>query len=177
MTTAPTDYPSVPDHLTDPEPLRGDVPFHEESDVVDEAVLDRLDELDDMAPVGVTNDDREVLVMRVTDDCRWKIPSSAVAPGEDYAEAARQWVENNVGLDVELDGVVGVWRYEAQSAGGDRTATRNFVVFGASPANEDGGGKLPADGVDAADAAAEVGWFTELPDGAEAVPGTDLFFE
>ncbi|WP_135302609.1 NUDIX domain-containing protein [Haloarcula amylovorans] len=177
MTASPTDERSVPDHITDPESLRNDVPFHEESDVVDEEVIDQLDDLDDMAPVGVTNDDGEALVMRVTDDCRWKIPSSAVAPGEDYAEAARQWVETNTGLDVELDGVAGVWRYEVQSAGGDRTATRTFVVFGASPASGDGGGELPTDDVDPAAAAAEAGWFRELPEGAEAVPGTDLFFE
>ncbi|MBX0293935.1 hypothetical protein [Haloarcula nitratireducens] len=86
-------------------------------------------------------------------------------------------VEVNTGLDVELDGAAGVWRYEAPSAGSDRTVTRRFVVFGASPASEDGGGELPTDGGDSVDAAAEVGWFTELPEDAEAVPGTDRFFE
>lgn len=173
--------------ITDHESLRGrdDVPFHEVTDVVDRETVEAVAELDDMAPVGVENDDGEVLVVRVTEDCAWKIPSAAVEPGADYAATARRWVAEQAGLDVSLDGIAGVWRFRLRAADGDEDdeddgvaeATRTFVVFGAS---------LPADDRPAPDArtgtigdgsATAAGWFDELPADAEAVPGTDLFFE
>lgn len=158
--------------VTDPETLRDreDVPFHEDTDVVDAETVETVAGLDDMAPVGVTNGAGRALVLRVTDTCSWKIPTSAVAPGEEFATAAREWVAANTGLAVDLDGPRAVWHLQVREDGGDRTASRYFVVYGASV---DGDPEVPATG--APDPAAEAGWFEALPEGASAVPGTDYF--
>lgn len=160
---------SGPGPIYDPESLRDrtDVPFHENTETVDETTLDRLEAMDDMAPIGVTDEDGETLVMQVTETCDWKIPAASVGPGDDFAEAARQWVETNAGVAVELNAVEGVWHVEARSVDGDRTAERYFVVFGASPVGSR----------NAAGEAVGTGWFTDLPADAVAVPGTDLFLD
>jgi ADP-ribose pyrophosphatase YjhB (NUDIX family) len=161
--------------VTDPEALRDhqDVPFHEESDVVDTETVEAVAEADDMAPVGVTNAAGEVLVMRVTDTCSWKIPTTAVGPDEDFDAAAREWVRRNTGLDIDLDGPLAVWRLrlraEEVSAGG-QAASRYFVVYGVDLNDVP---ELPT--ADAPDPAAETRWVTDLPEGASEVPGTDLF--
>lgn len=173
MTSTP-DTPAI-ESITDPETLRDheDVPFHEDSDVVDEETFQTVAELDDMAPTGVRNADGEVLVMRVTETCRWKIPSSSVADGAAFAPAASEWIARNTGLDISFDGIEAVWHYEATLEGSDRTASRYFVVFGATPARPDA--SVPTDDADPETVAHEVGWFDELPEGGAAAPGTDLF--
>lgn len=164
--------------LTDPESLRDrdDVPFYEDQDVVDEETYETVSNLDDLAPVGVTNDAGDVLVMRVTEQCDRKIPSAGVEPGEDYAAAARRWVAEQAGIEIELDAIEAVWRFEARLDGETSGAFRHFVVFSGSPvdgsSDGDGNGGLPEDRE-----AVEAGWFDELPDEAALVPGTDLFFD
>ncbi|MBX0323028.1 NUDIX domain-containing protein [Halomicroarcula sp. F13] len=169
MTASDSRPASGPGPIYDPESLRDsdDVPFHEDTETVDETTLDRLEAMDDMAPVGVTDEDDETLVMQVTETCDWKIPAASVGPDDDFAATARRWVETNAGVAVELTAVEGVWRFEARSADSDRTAERYFVVFAASPAES-----RNADGE-----AVDIGWFTDLPADAVAVPGTDLFFD
>ncbi|WP_224269850.1 NUDIX hydrolase [Haloprofundus salinisoli] len=166
--TAPTDLGSC----SDLESLRehADVPFHERTDRVDNDTFGVVADLDDMAPIGVTNGDGSVLVLRVTESCRWKIPSPSVAPGEEYADVARAWVEEQAGLAVTLDAVEGVWRYTARHEDGNRETTRNFVVFGATPGADVGIPVVDEGG------AVDAGWFDELPANAERPPGTDLFF-
>jgi len=157
-------------HFTDPESLRDhDVAFHEETQTVDSETLDTVAELDDMAPVGVTNADGELLVMRVTDTCSPKIPSAAVEPDEAFAPTAREWVLVNTGLDVTLDGPEAVWHLRVQD--GDRTASRYFVVYAGTPERENPA--VPT--ADAPDPAVEAGWYETLPEGTSEVPGTDLF--
>ncbi|WP_265111356.1 NUDIX hydrolase [Halosolutus halophilus] len=164
--------------IVDPASLRDrdDVPFHEDTDTVDRAALDELAALEDLVVVGVTNERGAALLRKLTPDCAWKLPLVHVEPGDAYDDAARRAVETVVGLDVELDAIEGVWRFEARLEGGERTATRHFVVFSATPANgtdvadlatSDSGEDVPAD----------VGWFDELPDDAERAPGTELFFD
>jgi hypothetical protein len=156
--------------VTDPESLRDqDVPFHEETDTVDAETVDTVAELDDMAPVGVTNAEGELLVMRVTDTCSPKIPSAAVGPEEEFAATAREWVHRNTGLDVELDGPQAVWHLRVED--GDRTASRYFVVYAGTPAAESPA--VPT--ADAPDPAVEAGWYETLPEETSEVPGTDLF--
>lgn len=163
------DEPSPTDSFTDPETLRerDDVEVHRDAEVVDRETFEVVDDLDHVAVVGVTNDDDEVLLMRVTDDCDLKLPTPSVAPGEDYAEAAREWVAEQAGLRIELDALEAAWRYEARHADEDRATERYFVVYGASPASD---GEV---GTGEAEAA---GWYDDLPDGATPAPGTDLFF-
>lgn len=159
--------------ITDPESLRGrdGVAFHEDADTVDEEAFAFVDDADDMAPVGITNDDGAVLLMRVDEDCSRKIPSVEVGPGEEYGRAAREWVEEQAGIDVELDAVEAVWRYEARLEGEERAATRYFVVFGATPASGEGTALADTHEAEA------VEWFEELPDDAVEVPGTWLFVD
>lgn len=171
--TAPT---AAAESIVDHETLRGlsDVPFHEETERVDSETFDTIDGLDDMAVVGVTNADGDVLLMRVTEDCALKLPTPEVAPDEDFAEAARAWVESQAGLEITLDSIEGVWCHEARLEGADRTATRAFVVFGASPvADEDG----TADTIAERTEAHAVDWFAELSDDTAMAPGTRLFFD
>lgn len=159
--------------VTDPEVLRDreGVPFHEETVVADAETVETVADLDDMAPVGVTNAAGEVLAMRITDTCSWKIPTSSVDPDEAFAAAARDWVAENAGIDVELDGPEAVWHRRFEAEDGERTASRYFVVYGGTPTADDP--TVPT--ADAPDPATEAGWFDSLPAGATEVPGTDLF--
>ncbi|WP_254280327.1 hypothetical protein [Haloarcula marina] len=151
--------------------IPADVPVHEDTDTVDAKRFEQVAEMDDAAPVGVTNADGHVLLMQVTDTCDWKIPMAAVGADEDYVAEARAWVETNAGIEVDIEGVEGVWRYEARLEGGDGTAEREFVVFSASTAD-------PSPAVPGADGGAHAAaWVSELPDDAALVPGTRLFVE
>lgn len=160
-----------PGRVTDPEALRETgVPFHEDRQAVDDAALDALREMDDLAPTGVRNDAGETLVLRIDDDCAPKVPCAAVGPGETYGGAAVEWIERQAGLTVAVDGVRAVHRLEARVDDGDRTAERYFVVLAATPV----AGSIddrPADGAVAAE------WVAGLPEDAERAPGSDLFFD
>ncbi|WP_232702663.1 hypothetical protein [Halobacterium wangiae] len=165
--------------ITDAESLRdrSDVPFHDDADDVPAETVDAVAGLDDLAVVGVTDDDGSVLLRRLTPDCELKLPVESVGDDEDFVAAARVAVEDVVGLPVELDAVEGVWTFEAREADGDRSATRRFVVFGATPAVDTAGVSLPTDDSPGTDAPAEAGWFDEFPEDGERAPGTDLFFD
>lgn len=160
-------------NVTDPEVLRDreGVPFHEETVTVDAETVETVAELDDMAPVGVTNAAGEVLVMRITDTCSPKIPAPAVAPDAAFGDAARDWVAENAGLDITFDGPEAVWYRRFETTEGGRTAERYFVVYGGTPTAEEP--SVPTD--DATDPATEADWVASLPEGGVAVPGTDLF--
>lgn len=162
------------DPITDPESLRETVPFHEDAEVVDEETFEQIAKLGDLTPIGVENAAGEVLVARVEDDCTLKIPCGSPDPGEDYAAAAVRWVEQLTGLAVELDGIEGVWRYEARQEGTDRVASRYFVVFAGSVDTD--GREAPTDDVPAEDRPAELHWVSDLPEAAVEPPGTELFF-
>lgn len=173
MTTTPTDEtaePSEIDSITDLETLRArsDVPVREETDVVDRETVEAISELDNMAITGVTDDAGAVLLMRVTETCGLKPPSAAVAPGDDYAAAARKWVETQAGFEIALDAVEGVWDLAVRLEDGDRTARRSFVLFGATPAT---------DPTDAEPEAYDTGWYDELPEEAVEPPGSRLLFD
>lgn len=180
MTTQPSESDSAAvESITDPESLRdrADVPFHEETDLVDEETLDVVADLDDVAVVGVTNESGEVLLRRLTEDCAWKLPVVPVPSGDNYADVARRTVEENTGLAVGIDALEAVWCYEARLENGDETATRYFVVFSASPASDGSDADHPAASLPEEDRPAGVGWFEELRDDAAEAPGTGLFFD
>jgi hypothetical protein len=153
---------------------RDAVPFHEDRDVVDAEVIDQLQSMDDLAGVGITNDDGDLLFRRLTDTCSWKIPVATVDPEEDFAAEIVEHVRETIGFSLELDGIAGVWDIRLRTADGERTASRAFVTFSASPAagHYDLAAATPAgEPVEAA------GWFGDLPSEADEIPGTGVFLE
>lgn len=149
-----------------------DIPFHEDHDVVEESVVEQVAELGDLAAVGVTNRDGDLLLRRATETCSWKIPVETVDPADDYAAAIRTRVENCIGFSLELDSVVGVWDIRVETDDGTQTASRAFVTFSAVPGEYDLETATPT-----GDPVEEAGWFSELPAEASKIPGTDLFLE
>jgi len=174
MTTNATETPLHElEPLTDVDRLRhrDDVPFHRKKDAVPATVVDEVADLPDLASVGITNEEGELLCRRLTETCSWKIPTESVAPGEDFAAAIREHVPETLGFRVELDALVGVWEVHLTAADGDRTATRTFVTVEGSPADA----RYEVNPVAAEDPVEEVGWFAELPEDADPLPGTDHF--
>lgn len=160
--TAPIDsVPSV-DHLRD----HRTVDVHVDREVVDTDRFETVQELPDMAPVGVVADDGTVLFTRIRADCDRKLPTPNVQPGDDYAAIARDWVRRQAGLEIELTAVEGIWRYEAEHPERDEVARRSFVVFRATV----------SDTAPEAGEAHDAGWYDAVPDDAVRVPGTDRFF-
>lgn len=153
---------------------RHEVPHSVETEVVDGDLVETIERLENLAVVGVTNDRGAVLLLRVTEDCELKPPTPSVAPDEDYAATARDWVESQAGFPITLEAVEGLWEYKAQLGDGTRSASRSFVVFSAVPADDAPDSALadPAGG-----AAAEAAWYDEFPNEAVKPPGTDRFFE
>ena len=160
--------------LTDLDRLRDrdDVPFHREEDTVPGTVVDDVADLPDLASVGIRNDRGEVLLRRLTDTCRWKLPTASVASGEDFVAAAREHVPETLGLRVDLT-LAGVWEVHLTATDGDRTATRAFVVFEGPPVD----GAYEVDTAAATDPVEEAGWFAELPEDADEIPGTHRFLD
>lgn len=166
------DQIATPDEFTEL-----DVPVHVDTDTVEQEIVDTVSEMDDLAPTGIRRSDGSVLLMRVEDDCAWKIPSKAVGTDEPYGVAVKEWISEIAGLEIELEGVEGIWRIELTAEETGETATRHFVVFSASPNGSSQQSSLSVMDVPADKQPADIGWFDELPDEAEEPPGTDLFFE
>ena len=162
--------------ITDADALRNreDVSVHENVDTVPGEVVDQLAEMPDLASVGITNDDGQVLLRRLTETCSWKVPTASVAPDEDFAAAIRVQVLETIGLTVELPSVAGVWDITVQAADGERTASRTFVVFEGTVTDDD---YDLDDATPAGDPVVAADWFDALPEGADEVPGTDLFVD
>ncbi|WP_121743733.1 NUDIX hydrolase [Natronorubrum halophilum] len=170
--SSPTAIEPIIDHESLRE--RDDVPFHEETDVVDAEIVEQVAALADLAGVGITNRDGEVLLRRLTDTCSWKIPVAPVGPEEDFATAIAAHISKTIGLAVALDAIEGVWDISVRTDNGTQTASRAFVIFSASAVSgtDDLEAATPeGDAVEAAD------WFDELPDGADEIPGTGLFID
>ena len=162
----------VPEPIVDYESLRegSDVPYHEETEVVDAATVEQVAELPDIAGVGITNPDGDLLLRRLTDTCSWKIPVATVAPAEDFATVITDHVAETIGFSLEINGVVGVWDVRLQTAAEDQSARRGFVIFDGS--TESGKYDLEAATPDG-DSIEEGGWFDRLPEDADLVPGTE----
>lgn len=164
------------DSVADYESLRdrADVPYHEESDVVDGETVAAIADLPDLAAVGVTNRDGDLLFRRLTDTCSWKIPVATVGPDDDFARSIVEHVEETIGFTLELESVAGVWDIGVRTGDGEQTASRGFVTFGAAPVS----GEYDMDAATAAgEFVEEAGWFDERPTDADEIPGTDLFLD
>ncbi|PSQ55028.1 hypothetical protein BRD22_10615 [Halobacteriales archaeon SW_8_68_21] len=156
--------------ITDPDSIRGreGIEFHDDSDVVPAEAVERLTDADDMAIVGVENNDGAVLLRRLTDTCSWKLPVITVGDAEEFATAIRDHVTETIDA-LELSGIEGVWRVAVESEDGERTAARAFVVFSGTLESDDL--SVPEDGV------TDAGWFDEIPENGSSLPGTDLFVD
>jgi 8-oxo-dGTP diphosphatase len=87
-----------------------------------------------------------VLLVRHLDTGWWVAPGGAVEPDERPAEAARREMREETGLEVELEGVVGVYggpEFEVRYENGDRCAYV-MAVYGARVT----GGSPRPDGVE-----------------------------
>lgn len=167
---------AVSESIVDPESLRDDdgVVFEADTDVVDAETFDRVEDLADLAIVGLTNETGEVLLRKLTPDCSWKLPCRAVDPGDDYVAAANQTLVNQVGPEATLDTVIGVWSLEARTEDGTRSTTRNSVVFRATQTLD---GPEPSAVAPGGEAVADADWFEQPPEGVPQLPGTDRFFD
>lgn len=158
--------------LTDSETLADRaVDFGRETNDVPVEVVERVAALDDMAAVGVECDGK-LLLRRLTETCSWKFPVATVGDGEDYAAALREQVQAAVD-PIELERVVTVREITVRHEESDRAASRTFVSFTGrlNPGTEAAELPGPEDG------AHEVGWFDKLPDEADELPGTAVFFD
>ncbi len=160
-----TDHDSLRDH--------DGVPYHEKTDVVEAEIVEFQADAPDLAAVGITNEDGDTLLRRLTDTCSWKLPVAAVAADEDYVATIRDHIAETLGLAVDIERVAGVWDIHLRTDDGEMSGSRAFVVFEAFPtAGDDLDAATPeGEGVEAAD------WFDELPEEADVVPGTDLFVD
>ncbi|SFB83600.1 hypothetical protein SAMN05444422_102300 [Halobiforma haloterrestris] len=179
---ADSDYPGEDPRSTAFEPItdyeslrdRDDVAYQEETDVVDEAVVDQVADLADLAAVGITNPDGDLLCRRLTDTCSWKIPVATVGPDEEFAAAIVDHVRETIGFDVELESIETVLDVDLRTEDGEKTASRGFVTFAGTPAS--GNYDLEA-ATPSGDPVEEAGWFDELPEDADEIPGTEQFLE
>ncbi len=162
--------------IVDHETLRDieDIPFHDNTDTVDADIVAQVAELGDLAAVGITNPDGELLFRRATDTCSWKIPVTTVAPDDDFAGELRAHVRETIGFSLRLDDIVGVWDITVETEDGTQTASRAFVIFSATP--ESGHYDL-ADATPEAESVEDAGWFSSPPEGADLIPGTEQFLE
>lgn len=109
------------------------------------------------AIVGLTDDDGRLLVVVEPDGAHVVLPNEVVAPGDDWAAAARERVVGMADIDVTLDGVALVRRVEHVL--GDETeprSTTHHVLFEASPAGGDVGGLCDTNDW-------ELRWWTGVP--------------
>ncbi len=168
--------PTAIEPIVDHESLRDrdDVPFHEDRNVVDPAVIEQVADLPDLAGVGITNPDGDVLFRRLTATCSWKIPVATVPPEADFAAAITEHVRDTVGFSLELEAIEEVRDVRLTSSDGDRTAERAFVIFEGAPVTDTSDlATLTPEG----DAVEEAGWFADLPEEADEIPGTHAFLE
>jgi ADP-ribose pyrophosphatase YjhB (NUDIX family) len=146
--------------FSDPESLREDVPFVEETSVHDDEDHCSVG-IDGRAVVGVTNDDGEVLLAVHEESSIAMLPHGPVEPGDEWATVGRRAVEEMTGVTVELVGPELVRNFDHFVEGNDERHTTSYnVVFRASPAGDETGTDDP--GI-AENDDWDAGWFDEFP--------------
>lgn len=151
-----------------------DIPFHEDTDIVDADTVEQMSELGDLAAAGITNPAGAVLFRQATETCSWKLPVASVAPGDDYAAELREHVRETIGFRLSLDDIVGVWEFTARTEDGEQTASRAFVTFDTSPAS---GSYDLADATPKGEPVAAAEWFSSPPEEAALIPGTNRLLD
>jgi hypothetical protein len=160
--------------LHDPKRLRDrdDVPFHEESHVVDRGDFDATREnVDSHLVVGVPNDSGEVLL--VNDGSHgWTLAAFPLESDEDAVVTARQGVENLIGVPISLNSPERVRRIEFRS---DSDEPRQFsmynVILRASPVE---GRPVASEPTLGHTEVQDIGWFAAVPEGTSDELGDDI---
>lgn len=78
-------------------------------DYIDDPAAPSANSLVPAASVVVVNDEGLVLLHRRTDNNQWALPGGVMEIGESLAECARREVREETGLDVQLQGIVGIY--------------------------------------------------------------------
>lgn len=150
------------------------ISYEEQTDEVPEDVVDQVEDLADLAGVGITNPGGEVLFRRLTDTCSWKIPVETVADEADFKSSIISHTEETLGVPIEVGEIKGVFDIQLRTKGGEKNASRGFVIFSGSITTENYDLNDIASGSNTVE---EAGWFNEIPSDADHVPGTELFLD
>lgn len=78
-------------------------------DYINDPAAPEANSLVPAASVVVTNDDGLILLQRRTDNNLWALPGGTMDIGETISQCARREVREETGLDVELQGIVGIY--------------------------------------------------------------------
>ena len=78
-------------------------------DYINDPAAPEANSLAPAASVVVTNDEGLILLQRRTDNNLWALPGGTMDIGETISECARREVREETGLDVELQGIVGIY--------------------------------------------------------------------
>ena len=78
-------------------------------DYINDPAAPEANSLVPAASVVVTNDDGLILLQRRTDNNLWALPGGTMDIGETISECARREVREETGLDVDLQGIVGIY--------------------------------------------------------------------
>lgn len=155
----------------------------------DQSHFDTRRELTGYAIVGITNEDGEVLFESYSDGDRWRIPYARVEPDDDYISTARREVEKQLDVDLDIDRVVHVRRFDAlleespaaelaadTENPGDLTTVDGYaesydVLLEATPESSIPASTRDADG----ESDSTLEWFDSIPEGApRGLPGEDI---
>lgn len=152
--------------LSSPESLRNhaDVEFDEETTVVEEDEFESLESDDGVVIVGVTHVQAGILLVDFEADWShgWTLPGAPVKPGEDWIDVARQWVEDQTGVEVRIDQPQRVVRKDYRLEDGTRQHTRYNLFLSASI----GPNSELSDATDGNEDGPAADWFDEVPENA-----------
>jgi ADP-ribose pyrophosphatase YjhB (NUDIX family) len=113
------------------------------------------------ASAAVSNEHNEILMQRRADNNLWALPGGTMDPGESIGQTAVREVREETGLDVEINGIVGIYsdpRHIIEYSDGEVRQQFN-ICFSA---------RLLGGTLRASDESTEVAWIT--PQSLEELP-------
>jgi 8-oxo-dGTP pyrophosphatase MutT (NUDIX family) len=78
-------------------------------DYLDDPKAPKANSLKPSANVVVLNEDKQILLIKRTDNGNWSLPGGAMDLGESIGQAALREVQEETGIDCELTGLVGIY--------------------------------------------------------------------